>query len=50
VGARNDVHVLDDLSTGSIANIRHLKPYPGFEYTIDTAHNAHVVAELVRRG
>src|SRR5918992_50522 len=42
-----DVHVLDDLSTGSIENIRHLKPRPGFDYTIDTADNPRVVAEMV---
>jgi UDP-glucose 4-epimerase len=41
------VHVLDDLSTGSIENIRHLKRRPGFEYTIDSAENHGVVAELV---
>jgi UDP-glucose 4-epimerase len=27
-------HLLDDLSTGSIDNIRHLKSNPGFSYTI----------------
>ncbi len=41
------VHVLDDLSTGSIENIRHLRDHPRFEYTIDTAANARLVAELV---
>ena len=41
------VHVLDDLSTGSIDNIRHLKSRPGFEYTIDSAANSRLVAELV---
>jgi UDP-glucose 4-epimerase len=41
------VHVLDDLSTGSIDNMRHLKGRPGFEYTIDSAANAPIVAELV---
>jgi len=41
------VHVLDQLSTGSIENIRHLRGEPGFEYTIDSASNARVVAELV---
>ena len=42
------VHVLDDLSTGSIENIRHLKSHPGFEYTIDIGGRARrVVAELV---
>ena len=41
------VHVLDDLSTGAIDNIRHLKGTPGFDYTIESASNAPVVAELV---
>jgi UDP-glucose 4-epimerase len=41
------VHVLDDLSTGSIENIRHLKGSEGFGYTIDSAGNPPVVAELV---
>jgi UDP-glucose 4-epimerase len=43
----DQVHALDDLSTGSIDNLRHLKGKPGFEYTIDSAANAPVVAELV---
>jgi UDP-glucose 4-epimerase len=41
------VHVLDDLSTGAIDNIRHLKPHPAFSYTIETASNVPAVAELV---
>jgi UDP-glucose 4-epimerase len=41
------VHVLDDLSTGAIENIRHLKGHPGFEYTIGSAEDDAVVAELV---
>ena len=41
------VHVLDDLSTGSIDNIRHLKGDPRFGYTIETCASAPVVAELV---
>ena len=46
--ARGDeVHVLDDLSTGTITNIRHLKTSPRFDYTIDSVHNAPLVAELV---
>jgi nucleoside-diphosphate-sugar epimerase len=43
----DQVHILDDLSTGSIDNMRHLKGRPGFEYTIDSAANAPIVAELV---
>jgi UDP-glucose 4-epimerase len=46
--ARGDrVHILDDLSTGSMGNIRHLKGRADFGYTLDTAENPHVVAELV---
>src|SRR5918992_5994837 len=41
------VHVLDDLSTGAIDNIAHLKGKPGFSYTIESAAVAPVVAELV---
>src|ERR1019366_4518365 len=41
------VHVLDDLSTGGIENIRHLKHRPGFQYTIGSVENHAVVAELV---
>ncbi len=41
------VHVLDDLSTGSIENIRHLKGDPAFSYTLDTCAQNSTVAELV---
>ncbi|MGZ3381457.1 MAG: GDP-mannose 4,6-dehydratase [Isosphaeraceae bacterium] len=43
----DEVHVLDDLSTGSIDNIRHLRPHPQFDYTIDSVHHKAVTAELV---
>jgi UDP-glucose 4-epimerase len=43
----DDVLVIDDLSTGTIENIRHLKNNPRFHYTIDTVHNQPVTAELV---
>ncbi len=39
--------MLDDLSTGSIENVSHLKESPRFECTIDTAANVPLVAELV---
>lgn len=46
--ARGDeVIVIDDLSTGSILNIRHLKNHPKFRYLIDSVHNQSVMAELV---
>jgi len=41
------VHILDDLSTGSIDNVRHLKEDPRFGYTIETCANPAIVAELV---
>ena len=43
------VQVLDDLSTGSIDNIRHLKGRPGFNYVIDTVMNEPLMAELIDR-
>src|SRR5215208_7207150 len=48
--ARGDsVHVLDDLSTGSIDNIKHLKGRTGFDYVIDTVMNERLTAELIDR-
>lgn len=43
------VYVLDDLSTGSIHNIEHLRAHPRFHYTIDSATNKPLVAEMVDR-
>ena len=43
----DEVFIIDDLSTGSFDNIRHLKDNPGFNYTIDNVHNQPVTAELV---
>jgi UDP-glucose 4-epimerase len=43
----DEVFVIDDLSTGSIENIRHLKDHPRFHYTIENVHNQPVTAELV---
>jgi UDP-glucose 4-epimerase len=45
----DEVFVLDDLSTGSIENIAHLKGHPAFHYTIDTVTNEPVLAELIDR-
>jgi nucleoside-diphosphate-sugar epimerase len=47
--AGHEVFVLDDLSTGSIDNIAHLKTRRGFHYTIDTVFNDPLVAEMVDR-
>jgi nucleoside-diphosphate-sugar epimerase len=43
------VLIIDDLSTGSMDNIVHLKGRPGFEYVIDTVMNEPLVAELIDR-
>ncbi len=42
-----EVYVIDDLSTGSINNIRHLKTHDKFHYVIDTVMNRPLTAELV---
>jgi len=47
IGRGHHVHAIDDLTTGSIANIRHLKGHPGFDYTIDSCAHSSVVAELI---
>ena len=47
LAAGHRVHVLDDLSTGSIDNLRHLKAEPRFSYTIETCASPSIVAELV---
>jgi UDP-glucose 4-epimerase len=43
------VEVIDDLSTGSITNIEHLKGHERFSYFIDTVMNKPLTAELVDR-
>ena len=43
----DEVYIIDDLSTGRIENIQHLKGQPRFHYTIDTVHNHPLTAELV---
>ncbi len=45
--ANHQVHVLDNLSTGSIENIRHLKGRPGFGYSIESVENEPLLAELI---
>jgi UDP-glucose 4-epimerase len=43
----HDVNIIDNLSTGSIDNITHLKSTPGFRYNIETITNEPVLAELI---
>ena len=47
LGAGHHVQVIDDLSTGAMANIAHLKGQPRFGYTIGTVSNEPLIAELV---
>ena len=43
----HEVRVVDDLSTGSIKNIEHLKANKKFAYTIDTCANVQLMAEQI---
>lgn len=46
--ARGDeVFILDDLSTGSVENIRHLKKHARFHHVFDSIMNKHLLAEMV---
>jgi len=47
LGSGWEVSVVDDLSTGSITNIQHLKREPRFQYVIDSVMNRRLLAELV---
>jgi UDP-glucose 4-epimerase len=47
--AGHQVLILDNLSTGSIDNVRHLKSRSGFEYFIDSVDNEPLLAELIDR-
>ena len=49
LGQGHDVSVIDNLSTGSIDNILHLKSEPHFAYVIDTIANEQILAELIDR-
>jgi UDP-glucose 4-epimerase len=49
LGAGYGADIIDDLSTGSIDNITHLKGHPHFRYTIDTVTNEPLLAELIDR-
>jgi len=43
----DEVLILDDLSTGSVENIRHLKDNERFHYFLDSIQNRSLLAELV---
>jgi UDP-glucose 4-epimerase len=43
----HQVTILDDLSTGSMQNIKHLKDKKGYKYVIDTIMNKPLLCELI---
>jgi UDP-glucose 4-epimerase len=43
----DEVYVVDDLSTGAIENIAHIKQHPRFTYVIESITNVQVAAELI---
>src|SRR6202161_2473305 len=43
----NEVLMIDNLSTGSMENIRHLKQYSGMQYFLEPIENRQLLAELV---
>jgi UDP-glucose 4-epimerase len=45
----HEVLVLDNLSTGSIDNISHLKGLPRFSYVVDSVTNEPLLAEMIDR-
>jgi UDP-glucose 4-epimerase len=47
--AGHHVLIIDNLSTGSMENITHLKGRAGFEYCIDSVENEGLLAELIDR-
>jgi UDP-glucose 4-epimerase len=49
LSAGHEVDIIDNLSTGSIRNVGHLKNHPKFKYVIDTLTNEPLLAELIDR-
>jgi UDP-glucose 4-epimerase len=49
LAAGHEVAALDNLSTGSIENIEHLKQHPRFRYTIEAVEHEPILAEHVDR-
>ncbi len=43
----DEVYIIDDLSTGSIENLKGVKDRPEFHYTVETILNLPILAELV---
>jgi UDP-glucose 4-epimerase len=47
--AGDEVFVLDDLSTGSLANVEHLRHHPSFHLVVDSVLQPAIVNELVHK-
>ncbi len=43
----DDVYIIDDLSTGGMENIQHIKDHPKFAYYLESICNTQLAAELV---
>ncbi|MCI0337945.1 MAG: GDP-mannose 4,6-dehydratase [Acidobacteria bacterium] len=43
----DEVYIIDDLSTGSMENIEHIKKQPGFHYNLESVTDHRLTAELV---
>ena len=43
----DEVFIIDNLTTGSVNNIKHLRSNPRFHYTIDNIMNEPILAELI---
>ncbi len=47
LGIGHEVYIIDDLSTGAIENIQHLKHHPNLSYTIESVTNRRSITELI---
>ena len=45
----DNVYILDDLSTGTYANIEHLESRPGFKCVVDDVRNEEIVESIVKK-
>ncbi|MCP4707176.1 MAG: NAD-dependent epimerase/dehydratase family protein [Planctomycetes bacterium] len=49
IGTGHDVIVIDDLSTGSLENIKGLKGHPKFRFVLDSVHNTETMHILIEQ-
>jgi len=46
---KHEIYVVDNLSTGSIGNIKHLRTSKGFHFSIDDVRNEKKIAKLIKK-